>query len=55
MYLWCLQLPVVACSIMEIAALITIAGEVFLKLRWIGWRTILRHKRTMIKVNLPSF
>ncbi|KAJ1524179.1 hypothetical protein ONE63_010705 [Megalurothrips usitatus] len=43
------KLPVAAHSIMEIAALITIAGEVFLKLRWIGWRTILRHKRTMIK------
>ncbi|XP_026277239.1 two pore calcium channel protein 1 [Frankliniella occidentalis] len=44
-----LKLPVAAHSIMEIAALITIAGELFLKLRWIGWRTILRHKRTAIK------
>lgn len=35
---------------MEIAALMIIAGELFLKLRWIGWRTILRHKRTAIKV-----
>lgn len=44
-----LQLPVAAHSVIEIVALTTIAGELFLKLRWIGWHTILRHKRTAIK------
>ncbi|XP_044739100.1 two pore calcium channel protein 1-like isoform X2 [Chrysoperla carnea] len=33
----------------ELLALIVIAIELSFKLRWIGWKTILKHKRTMIK------
>ncbi|CAG9862413.1 unnamed protein product [Phyllotreta striolata] len=33
----------------ELVALGGIGVELMMKLRWIGWRTILRHKRTMVK------
>ncbi len=36
-------------SSVEIAALVLVAAQVFLKTRWIGWRTFFRHKRTLIK------
>ncbi|XP_034946569.1 two pore calcium channel protein 1-like isoform X2 [Chelonus insularis] len=43
------QLPVWAHGSIELLALITIGIELALKLRWIGWGTILKHKRTMLK------
>ncbi|XP_012287108.1 two pore calcium channel protein 1 isoform X2 [Orussus abietinus] len=43
------QLPVWAHGSIELFALITIGVELALKLRWIGWGTILKHKRTMLK------
>lgn len=42
--------PVWAHGSIELFALTTIAVELALKLRWIGWSTMLRHKRTMLKV-----
>ena len=49
------QLPVWAHGTIELLALLTIAVELALKLRWIGWGTILKHKRTMLKVILLLF
>ncbi|XP_075219021.1 two pore calcium channel protein 1-like isoform X4 [Lycorma delicatula] len=43
------QLPVGVHGTIELLCLSIIGIEVALKLRWIGWRTILNHKRTMIK------
>ncbi|OXU24398.1 hypothetical protein TSAR_012887 [Trichomalopsis sarcophagae] len=43
------QLPVWAHGSIELLALITIGVELALKLRWIGWGTMLKHKRTMVK------
>ena len=44
------QLPVAVHSTIELLCLLVISIELGLKLRWIGWRTILRHKRTALKV-----
>jgi hypothetical protein len=46
------QLPVGVHGSIELLALVVIGVELALKLRWIGWKTILKHKRTMIKVSL---
>ncbi|XP_014213828.1 two pore calcium channel protein 1-like isoform X2 [Copidosoma floridanum] len=43
------QLPVWAHGTIELLALISIGVELALKLRWIGWGTMLKHKRTMLK------
>lgn len=43
------HLPVWAHSLIELFALATIGVELSLKLRWIGWGTLLKHKRTMLK------
>ncbi|KAK0159692.1 hypothetical protein PV327_010782 [Microctonus hyperodae] len=43
------KLPVWAHGSIELLALMTIGVELALKLRWIGWGTILKHKRTMLK------
>ncbi|XP_072156093.1 two pore channel protein 1 isoform X2 [Bemisia tabaci] len=43
------QLPVGVHGTIELFALAVVGIEVSLKLRWIGWNTILKHKRTMIK------
>ncbi|XP_056633174.1 two pore calcium channel protein 1-like isoform X1 [Diorhabda sublineata] len=43
------EFPVGIHSILELVALGGIGVELMLKLRWIGWRTILKHKRTMVK------
>lgn len=48
-------MPVWAHSTIELFALITIGIELALKLRWIGWGTMLKHKRTMIKVKKTIF
>lgn len=46
-----MQLPVYIHAPIELIALIVIGVELGMKLQWMGWLTILRHKRTMIKVN----
>nr|CAD7453863.1 unnamed protein product [Timema tahoe] len=43
------KLPVAVHGSIELLALIIIGVELTMKLRWIGWRTILKHKRTMTK------
>ncbi|XP_053597869.1 two pore calcium channel protein 1 isoform X2 [Microplitis demolitor] len=43
------QLPVWMHGSIELLALLTIGVELALKLRWIGWGTILKHKRTTLK------
>ncbi|XP_060806614.1 two pore calcium channel protein 1 isoform X1 [Amyelois transitella] len=43
------ELPVWAHGTIELLALSIIGVELHLKLKWIGWSTILKHKRTMIK------
>ncbi|XP_058791332.1 two pore calcium channel protein 1-like [Phymastichus coffea] len=43
------KLPIWTHSSIELLALTTIGIELTLKLRWIGWGTMLKHKRTMIK------
>ncbi|XP_033207244.1 two pore calcium channel protein 1-like isoform X2 [Belonocnema kinseyi] len=43
------KLPVWAHGTIELLALTTIGVELTLKLRWIGWGTMLKHKRTMLK------
>ncbi|XP_037292641.1 two pore calcium channel protein 1 isoform X2 [Manduca sexta] len=43
------ELPVWAHGTIELMALTVIGIELHLKLKWIGWSTILKHKRTMIK------
>ncbi|XP_006613308.1 two pore calcium channel protein 1-like isoform X3 [Apis dorsata] len=43
------QIPVWIHGSIELFALIIIGIELALKLRWIGWSTMLKHKRTMLK------
>ncbi|KAK6620619.1 hypothetical protein RUM43_010911 [Polyplax serrata] len=43
------KLPVGAHGSIELLCLLVIGGELALKLRWIGWKTLLSHKRTMLK------
>ncbi|XP_043481465.1 two pore calcium channel protein 1-like isoform X1 [Leptopilina heterotoma] len=43
------RLPVWAHGTIELFALMTIGVELALKLRWIGWGMMLKHKRTMLK------
>uniref|UniRef100_A0A1B6DU32 EF-hand domain-containing protein n=2 Tax=Clastoptera arizonana TaxID=38151 RepID=A0A1B6DU32_9HEMI len=43
------KLPVFIHGTIELVALTVIGVELALKLKWIGWRTILKHKRTMLK------
>ncbi|ERL92570.1 hypothetical protein D910_09883, partial [Dendroctonus ponderosae] len=43
------ELPAIIHSTLELICLGVIGVELALKLRWIGWSTILNHKRTMIK------
>ncbi|GLV36801.1 cacophony [Carabus blaptoides fortunei] len=43
------ELPVGIHGTLELVALAIIGVELALKLRWIGWSTILKHKRTMLK------
>ncbi|KAI5634199.1 ion transport protein domain-containing protein [Phthorimaea operculella] len=43
------ELPVWAHGTIELLALSVIGVELHLKLKWIGWSTILKHKRTMLK------
>lgn len=43
------QLPVGVHGLVELFALGVIGVELILKLRWTGWSTIIRHKRTAIK------
>nr|XP_023012709.1 two pore calcium channel protein 1-like isoform X1 [Leptinotarsa decemlineata] len=43
------EFPVGIHGTLELVALGVIGVELALKLRWIGWTTILKHKRTMVK------
>ncbi|XP_030757236.1 two pore calcium channel protein 1-like isoform X2 [Sitophilus oryzae] len=43
------ELPPIVHSLLELVCLGVIGAELALKLRWIGWTTILKHKRTMVK------
>ncbi|XP_054279606.1 two pore calcium channel protein 1-like isoform X2 [Macrosteles quadrilineatus] len=43
------RLPVGVHGMIELIALAVIGAEVTLKLRWIGWGALLKHKRTMLK------
>ncbi|XP_026296691.1 two pore calcium channel protein 1 isoform X2 [Apis mellifera] len=43
------QIPVWVHGSIELFSLIIIGIELALKLRWIGWSTMLKHKRTMLK------
>jgi len=45
-------MPVALHSIIELCALAIIGLGLALKLRWMGWLTILKHKRTMLKVSI---
>jgi two pore calcium channel protein 1 len=45
-------MPVALHSIIELFALVIIGLGLALKLRWMGWLTILKHKRTMLKVSI---
>ncbi|VVC97838.1 unnamed protein product [Leptidea sinapis] len=49
------ELPVWAHGTIELLALTIIGVELHLKLKWIGWGTIFKHKRTMIKTLSDSF
>lgn len=39
---------------LELLGLIIVGTELVMKLKWQGWRTFVRHKRTMIKVSNES-
>ncbi|XP_060533745.1 two pore channel protein 1-like isoform X2 [Cylas formicarius] len=43
------ELPLFIHGTLELVCLAVIGVELALKLKWIGWSTILRHKRTMVK------
>jgi hypothetical protein len=45
-------MPIALHSIIELFALAVIGLGLALKLRWMGWLTILKHKRTMLKVSV---
>jgi len=45
-------MPIALHSIIELFALAVIGLGLALKLRWMGWLTILKHKRTMLKVSI---
>jgi len=47
-------MPVALHSIIELFALAVIGLGLALKLRWMGWLTILKHKRTMLKVGVTN-
>jgi len=47
-------MPVALHSIIELFALAVIGLGLALKLRWMGWLTILKHKRTMLKVSVNN-
>jgi len=47
-------MPIALHSIIELFALAVIGLGLALKLRWMGWLTILKHKRTMLKVSVTN-
>ena len=44
-----LKVPIQVHSSIELCGLILMVVQLFLKTRWIGWRSFLKHKRTLIK------
>ncbi|KAA0716650.1 Two pore calcium channel protein 1 [Triplophysa tibetana] len=49
-----LRLDVYVHATLELLALAMVAFELCMKLRWLGFHTFIRHKRTMVKVNMPA-
>ncbi|XP_036385875.1 two pore calcium channel protein 1-like [Megalops cyprinoides] len=47
-----LQLDVYVHATLELLALVMVAFELSIKLRWLGFRTFIRHKRTMVKTGV---
>lgn len=43
------QVPILVHSSIELCGLVLMSVQLFLKTRWIGWRSFLKHKRTLIK------
>lgn len=39
---------------LELFALIVVVFELSMKMRWLGFQTFIRHKRTMVKVSLSA-
>ncbi|XP_063059065.1 two pore channel protein 1 isoform X2 [Engraulis encrasicolus] len=47
-----LRLDVYVHATLELLALVMVAFELCMKLRWLGFHTFIRHKRTMVKTNV---
>ena len=45
-----LKVPIQVHSSIELCGLILMSVQLFLKTRWIGWRSFLKHKRTLMKM-----
>eukprot|EP00092_Neocalanus_flemingeri_P012722 GFUD01013709.1.p1 GENE.GFUD01013709.1~~GFUD01013709.1.p1 ORF type:complete len:872 (+),score=167.61 GFUD01013709.1:299-2914(+) len=43
------QVPILVHSSIELCGLVLMTVQLYLKTRWIGWRSFLKHKRTLIK------
>lgn len=43
-------IPLYVHATLELLALVMVAFELCMKLRWLGFHTFIRHKRTMVKV-----
>uniref|UniRef100_A0A8D2PEC7 Two pore segment channel 1 n=1 Tax=Zosterops lateralis melanops TaxID=1220523 RepID=A0A8D2PEC7_ZOSLA len=50
-----LRLGIFVHATLELFALIVVVFELSMKMRWLGFHTFIRHKRTMVKVSLSSF
>lgn len=46
------MIPLQVHATLELLALVMVAFELCMKLRWLGFHTFIRHKRTMVKVNM---
>uniref|UniRef100_A0A8D2QRP7 Two pore segment channel 1 n=1 Tax=Zosterops lateralis melanops TaxID=1220523 RepID=A0A8D2QRP7_ZOSLA len=50
-----LRLGIFVHATLELFALIVVVFELSMKMRWLGFHTFIRHKRTMVKVSLSFF
>lgn len=48
-------MPLQVHATLELLALVMVAFELCMKLRWLGFHTFIRHKRTMVKVTDPRW
>lgn len=48
-------IPLQVHATLELLALVMVAFELCMKLRWLGFDTFIRHKRTMVKVTACVF